>query len=288
MSDFPESNPQPETLPAIISESATPVSPSLEPAWTWATPAPPRETPSIGDLGIFLLVLAGSCVLAIVAAVAAAFAWKALHPGFSLQKLSKQQMIGLGIPAQGLWYLLALVCLALVFRMVWERPFAEGLHWNGAVARRHAWKLILGGVVLSIAVQLASTRIPVPKEAPIMQLFQARWLAWMALVFGVFIAPACEEICFRGFLLPSLARVFGAVISTLVTSVLFGLMHAGQLAHAWAVVAVLFCVSIVLCEVRLRLNSVAASSLVHASYNGFIFVVMLIATHGFTHLELMK
>src|SRR6185369_8896661 len=97
-----------------------------------------------------------------------------------------------------------------------------------------------------------------------------------------------EEICFRGFLLPAFAiaydwlslpktlaarerwhittnltvaaYVFGAILS----SIFFVLLHAEQLAHAWAALGILFVVSLVLTAVRIRTRSVASSTLVHA------------------------
>jgi uncharacterized protein len=79
---------------------------------------------------------------------------------------------------------------------------------------------------------------------------------------------------------------FGALIfSSAVTSVGFALLHADQLAHSWAPLSVLFGVSIILCVIRLRFHSLAASTLVHASYNGTIFVLLFFATDGFRHLD---
>jgi membrane protease YdiL (CAAX protease family) len=63
------------------------------------------------------------------------------------------------------------------------------------------------------------------------------------------------------------------------------MMHASQIGHAWGAVAMLFCVSVVLCEVRLRLRSVAASTLVHMSYNSALFVAMIVATGGYRHFD---
>lgn len=78
----------------------------------------------------------------------------------------------------------------------------------------------------------------------------------------------------------------GAVVaSSIVTSVGFALLHADQLAHAWAPLAVLFCVSIVLCLVRVLTRSLAASALVHAAYNATIFTLMFFASDGFRHLD---
>ena len=60
-------------------------------------------------------------------------------------------------------------------------------------------------------------------------------------------------------------------------------MHAAQLGFAWNAVGVLWLVGGALTWVRIRLNSVAASTVVHAVYNGTIFVIIFFATDGFRH-----
>jgi uncharacterized protein len=75
------------------------------------------------------------------------------------------------------------------------------------------------------------------------------------------------------------------VFSSILTSIVFAMLHADQLAHSWTPLSILFGVSLVLCLVRLRTQSLAASALVHAVYNGTIFVILFIATDGFRHLD---
>jgi hypothetical protein len=79
--------------------------------------------------------------------------------------------------------------------------------------------------------------------------------------------------------------VIALVVSCTLTSIGFALVHADQLAHAWAPLAVLFGVSLVLCGVRLVTQSLAASTLIHAIYNGTIFTILFIGTGGFRHLD---
>ena len=78
------------------------------------------------------------------------------------------------------------------------------------------------------------------------------------------------------------------VFASVLTSIFFAFLHADQLAHAYAPLVVLFLVSLVLCAVRLRWHSLAASALVHACYNGTIFIMLFVATSGFRHLEKLK
>jgi membrane protease YdiL (CAAX protease family) len=94
-----------------------------------------------------------------------------------------------------------------------------------------------------------------------------------------------EELFFRGFLYPVLARSTGMPIAVLLTAVAFALLHGAQLGFSWGPVLVIFLVGIVLTVVRARKNSVAASVLIHMAYNGAITVAMFAATDGFRHLE---
>ena len=75
------------------------------------------------------------------------------------------------------------------------------------------------------------------------------------------------------------------MISAVLTSILFALMHAQQLANAWWSVTILFGVSMALTYVRVQLRSVAASAILHASYNLFVFAGLFIATGGYRHLD---
>jgi membrane protease YdiL (CAAX protease family) len=168
---------------------------------------------------------------------------------------------------------------------------------------------------LSLGVQFLSNFLPIPKTLPIDDFFRTPADVWMVALFGTLLAPVCEELAFRGFLLPSLASAWdwlrglrplsdenlvasdrGAqydprwsiaalLVSCTITSIAFALVHADQLAHAWAPLAVLFGVSLVLCGVRLWTHSLAASTFIHATYNGTIFTILFFGTGGFRHLD---
>ena len=75
------------------------------------------------------------------------------------------------------------------------------------------------------------------------------------------------------------------VFSSLLTSAMFGLLHAQQLGYTWSAVLLLTAVSLLLTVVRLRTRSVACSTLVHGSYNFSVFLVLFLATGGYRHLE---
>ena len=215
----------------------------------------------------------------------------------------------LQIFASVLTYLLTLAACFAVFRPLWRRSFLEGVSWNALAVK--PW-FALGGLVLGFFAQGASTLLPNPKsDIPVEALFHNPALIWLLVAFGTLLAPLFEEIVFRGFLLPGIAILvdymalprdldavtawrgsdaFSArawIISALITSVLFALIHAPQLGYTWPAVALLVAVSLLLCLIRIHTGSVAASTLVHAFYNLSVFVTLFVSTGGFRHLDRM-
>jgi uncharacterized protein len=79
------------------------------------------------------------------------------------------------------------------------------------------------------------------------------------------------------------AMILGAIC----TSIPFAGMHAEQTGYSIGPFVLLVAVSLVLCWARLRTRSLAASMLVHASYNALLFSIMLAGTGGFKHLDKM-
>jgi uncharacterized protein len=67
-------------------------------------------------------------------------------------------------------------------------------------------------VATSVVVQFLSNFLPIPKELPIDKFFTNRLGVWLIAIFGVTVAPAFEELAFRGFLLPSLASAWDWVM----------------------------------------------------------------------------
>ncbi|XWJ90428.1 CPBP family intramembrane glutamic endopeptidase [Phytobacter ursingii] len=92
----------------------------------------------------------------------------------------------------------------------------------------------------------------------------ARW----GLAFAIcFIAPFCEEVIFRGFLLNAFIRAgrFARQQSIVVTSVVFALMHTQY--HAPATFIWLFTFSALLCVVRMASGGLLLPMLLHMLNN---------------------
>ncbi len=261
---------------------------------------------------LFFLVAIIVLLLTSVSAFALVMGLHLMGPETPEQLLREPRLL---IPSMAAGYLIAGAIVWAIFTYMWQQPFPQGLRWNFSVVRRRWVPLLAGGVVLSLAVQFLSNFLPIPKTLPIDDFFRTPADVWMVALFGTLLAPVCEELAFRGFLLPSLASAWdwlrglrptaevslvasdrGAqydprwsiaalVVSCTITSIAFALVHADQLAHAWAPLAVLFGVSLVLCGVRLWTHSLAASTFIHATYNGTIFTILFFGTGGFRHLD---
>jgi membrane protease YdiL (CAAX protease family) len=271
-----------------MSWNSYPVPEALPPDTEHFSDAPaPRhpETPTILEMVAFF-TLAG-LLITLTQAICAAIAihWH-LFGKISLRSLA--YMPRFSIPAMVVSYGIVAVATVVLYRRVWPDGFLAGLHWNFSQVRRHALWLPALGIGLGFAMQLASNYLPIPKDMPVDSFFQNALDAWMVALFGIFIAPICEEIAFRGFLYPSLRPWTGRIFAAILTSVPFAFLHAQQVAHAWGPLSLVFLVSLVLVWVRERTNSVACSALVHACYNLSIFAVIFYASAGFQHLERLK
>lgn len=183
------------------------------------------------------------------------------------------------LPAQVAAYLLVFGALWRLFAHHFRIGFFRALSWRWPVR----WPIFLaGGVLLALAVEFGARLLPTPPELPIDKMLHTPLDAWLMSAFGVLIAPFVEELFFRGLLFPALARHTGAIVSLIMTSVLFGLVHGQQLAGAWIQITCIILVSMVLTAIRWRFRSLACSTLVHVGYNGALFVALFVQTRGFT------
>ncbi len=189
---------------------------------------------------------------------------------------------GLIVLAQLLAYIVVFAFMYVLVERERGGHFRQAIRWNWP----NDWAMYLfGGMVLAIGLQIFAHFLPMPKNLPIDQFFQTEQEAYLLSVFGMTFAPLLEELLFRGFLYPVLARRLGMVASTLLTSLAFGLIHGSQLMYAWGPVLIIFLVGLVLTMVRAVTKSVAASLLIHVAYNGTISLAMFYVTGGFRHLE---
>lgn len=310
-SERPTDPASPDTSP---NTSSAPSEPQADPGsgllfqnWTQPPFLRPARIPNFGHLGLLtLLIFLGLLASSVLIRSALHFH---LFGVASVHQAMTDVHYTLG--SEVILYLLTLLGCLVLFPLVWHRGFFDGLQWNGATALRMRWPLFGAASVCFIAALLNGVFLPGPSNAPIDKIFRAPGAAWLLFAFGVTFAPFFEELIFRGFLLPALCTAFdwmheratGApprplapddhpqwsltamVLASVATSLPFALMHAQQTGYAVGPLILLVCVSLVLCWTRLATRSLAASVLVHASYNFLLFSLMMFGTEGFRHLD---
>jgi membrane protease YdiL (CAAX protease family) len=120
-----------------------------------------------------------------------------------------------------------------------------------------------------------------PQHIPMEDFLKTPSAAVLTAIFAVSLGPLMEELFFRGFLYPVLARRWGLLAAISITSVAFGLVHGAQLAFSPGLVLIVFLVGLVLTLVRAKTGSVGSSFVVHVSYNSTLVILGAIASrHG--------
>ena len=265
-----------------------------------------RRIPNIGHALVFVCFTGVVLVLLELVLVALGRAPGTEHDGVAKLLHPKLQIALLATT-----YLTTLLAAWIFYPLVWQRRFLDGLQWRWAVARNQAAKLVSLGLLLGVTMQAVTYFITPPKTLPVDDFFHTQTDAWLITLFGTIVAPIFEEVCFRGFLLPAFAIAYdwlslprteqararwqttttltpaALIFSAVLTSIFFALIHFQQVAHLWAALLVLFSISLLLTFVRVRTGSVAASVLVHGAYNGFVFLMVIVQTGGYLHLERM-
>jgi membrane protease YdiL (CAAX protease family) len=277
--------------------------------WYVPPPRPPVRIPHFGHLGI-LLIFALSGVFAAGVLMQLAVHYH-LFGVKSLQSALLDMDIHYALGSEAVLYFVMFGASLLFFPMIWHRGFFEGIHWNGLTALRLRKQLFFTAGICFVLALVNGLLLPGPKNAPIDKIFRVPGAAWMLFAFGITLAPFFEEMIFRGFVLPSMCTacdwiheqfmhvpirpldehgnpqwsLAAMVIGSIATSLPFAGMHAAQTGYSLGPFILLVCVSLALCWARLSTRSLAASVLVHASYNFLLFSLMMLGTSGFRHMD---
>ncbi len=224
-------------------------------------------------IGLTVIALA---LVPLALVLAAHFLFYRLTPLADIARIPEVVMV-----AQLLIYVVIFVLMRWMVQLRGGNEFWKAVRWDWPPA----WGgFLFLGVMLYVVLIALGQLLPIPKHLPIDRFFQTARGASIMSIIAVTLAPLMEELFFRGFLYPVLARRIGTVAAILLTGTLFGLLHGAQLGYSWAVL-IIFLVGIALTTVRAVTKSTASSFLVHVGYNGTLSVLLFVATSGFRHLE---
>lgn len=251
---------------------------------------PPVETgvarsSGVDLLDVLLILMAAVCAIVFSVLAGTAAIYIAHYPhSFDPKELGENALFV--IPMQMIAYLLVVGFMAGLVWMRHQQGLWEAIGWNMPSERLAMAALAMGGV-LGLFSEVSSTLLQrwTPKTLPIEQLFRDPSSGYLLAGFGVLVAPLVEELFFRGFLYPAVARWTGPAISIIFTAGAFAALHGAQLAYAWPPLLVLFIVGMVFTLIRARTGSVATCVMVHVGYNLTLFIMLFVLTGGFHHME---
>jgi uncharacterized protein len=242
---------------------------------------PPVENPAWSGwdvLAIAVLTFVAGAVLQLVVAKIAQSVW---HPREDLFEIMSGNPILL-LASEFLVYIPVAAFMVLLVKSKDSVPFWQSIKWNWP---RSVSAMLVLGAGMFFALTLLEAFLPMPKDTPFEHLFDNALDAYLLSILAVTLGPLMEELFFRGFLYPVLARRMGVAWGIVLSALPFGLLHLQQYGWAWAAGLIIFLVGVVCGAVRAATKSVGASFLVHAGYNGTQMVILLVTTHGFRHME---
>jgi len=198
----------------------------------------------------------------------------------SFRVVSQKPMLAL--LSQFFAYVAVAIYMVVLVEGKYHVRFWPAIRWNwpGGAAPK-----LLGIGVLMVGLSLLGRFLPMPRSVPFDQFFARPMDAYLTTAFAITFGPLMEELFFRGFLYPVLARRIGVVLGVIFTALPFGLLHLVQYGYAWGAVLVVFLVGVVLTAIRAVTGSVAASLLAHVGYNATLMILTAAATGGFRHLD---
>jgi len=240
---------------------------------TPAEPVMPDESPAAErnpywdyrDLALFIGMAVPSLVTAVLAVKLILWLAGPLQGGRALEVLLGQ------FTGYGLWFL----GLYGLLRARYGRPFWRSLGW--VVPPRGLLKSLLLGPAVALWVVFVGVAMNTPEvDMPIRGLMRDRFSVLLMGIFATTLGPLCEELAFRGFLWPLLARSFGAAAAIILSALPFAVLHGPQYGWSWRHVLLIALAGMAFGWSRWRTGSTMAATGMHATYNLSYFTAFLI------------
>ena len=169
--------------------------------------------------------------------------------------------------------LVQLIAYALIFGALrwmlllrYGQPFWRSLGWN--FRGRDAILSLMAGPFLAFFLGYLGYMLRAPQiQSPFDQMLRDTPTLLLFALFAIIIGPLCEELAFRGFLMPLLIRSLGAVSGIVITALLFGALHAPEYSWSWKHALLVACAGVAFGWTRYRTNSTASGAFMHFGFN---------------------
>jgi CAAX protease family protein len=238
-------------------------------------PAPPPREPFWGysDLALFIGLAFPFLLLS----------WGLVKGTMALFHLQDASGAMEALAGQLIFYLLLFFALRMIFLAQYGRPFWQSLGWRQT--RVPFLTIVMLGIGTAVTVALASALLRTPDVAnPMTEMMRDRTSLILMAIFGVTMAPVCEELAFRGFLQPLLVRSLGAVPGIAIAGAAFGFLHFHEYGNSWRHAVVIALAGVAFGAMRQLTGSTKAAAIMHAAYNGFLFLALFSQRKDLPHL----
>ena len=168
---------------------------------------------------------------------------------------------------QCLLYVTLLAALYTLVSLRYRRPFWRSLGWF-MPDTPDLLRCIVNGPLLAIGTALLGAILKAPRiKDPIQGLISGPGSLVVVMLFLIVLGPVFEELVFRGFLFPLLAKSLGAAGGILLTALPFALLHGAQNQWAWQQITLIGLAGVAFGYTRYKTGSTAASTLLHCGFN---------------------
>jgi len=265
MSDGPTPSLPGEPEPSIRAEPQ-------EPPQDAAPPAPPPERYPFWSYGDLLLFTGLTIPCMLLGLGLVKFAMWAFHlrPAVRVMELLPEQFLG---------YVFLFCMLLLIFKLEYDKPFWASLGWK---TTRLPWMwMVIAGISAAYVVAAVQGLFEMPGGSnPLMDLLKEKTSLVLMAIFGIAVAPLCEELAFRGFLQPLLVRSLGAIPGILLAAIPFGLLHFQEYGRSWRHVVLISLAGALFGWMRHATGSTMASTVMHAAFNSMGFFALFAQRRG--------
>ncbi len=239
-------------------------------------PDPQLENPPWNGWDVVRLALILFVVPYLLIPVAVLLAQKTLYRNLTFMDVAHKPWVLLC--TQFAWYVVVAFYMVMFVEGTYRQRFQDAIRWNWP---SKTWPMLVPLGMVMVSLQAIEKFFHLPKHVPMEDFLSTPSAAILTGIFAVSLGPLMEELFFRGFMYPVLARRLGMFSGIAITSIAFGLIHGAQLAFSPGLVLVIFLVGVVLTVVRAKTRSVGSSLVVHIAYNSTLVTLGAIASrHG--------
>ena len=240
----------------------------------------------VAGIGIWMFSVAST----IAVPVAALFAWYLLDKQRGLpvpvvtdatallEYVQSPRILLVQVYSTIIAHIITLAFCWMVVTNLRKRPFLASLGWHWAGRSPLYWLLFSAGVVASVIAADAIFKLFLPQaETPFEKLLSSSYQIKVAVaILATFSAPFTEEVVYRGVLYGGLRKAFGIPTTIIGVTILFAGVHFPQYWGAWASLAGLMMLSLILTIVRAQTKSILPSVIIHLVNNGFISLFLVL------------